>query len=71
MVKPEVPAAAEAFEDYIYNSVSMSRMEMEALQYAMKSFPDMKTYIKNFKNAEDINFGMSKREWNELVEKLK
>ena len=71
MVKPEVPAAAEAFEDYIYNSVNMSRMEMDALQYAMKSFPDMKTYIKNLKNAEDINFGLSKREWKELVEKLK
>ena len=37
----------EAFEDYIYNSVSMSRMEMDGLQYSMKSFPDMKSYIKN------------------------
>ena len=71
MVKPEVPAAAEAFEDYIYNSVSMSRMEMDALQYAMKSFPDMKSYIKNLKSAEDVNFGLSKREWKELEEKLK
>ena len=71
MVKPKVPAAAEAFEDYIYNSVSMSRMEMDALQYAMKSFPDMKSYIKNLKSAEDVNFGLSKREWKELEEKLK
>jgi len=72
MVKPEVPAAAEAFEDYIYNSVSMSRMEMTALKYAMKRYgPEMVMYIKNLKNAQDVDFGLSKREWNELVEKLK
>ena len=72
MVKPEVPNSAEAFEDYIYNSVTMSRMELNVLKYAMKRFaPDMRMYIKNLKHAEGENFGMSKREWTELDEKIK
>ena len=72
MVKPEVPAAAEAFEDYIYNSVNMSRMEMNGLNYCLKRYaPDIRMYIKNLKHGEDLDFGMSKREWKELDEKIK
>jgi thymidylate synthase (FAD) len=72
MVKPEVPAAAEAFEDYIYNSVNMSRMEMNVLNYCLKRYaPDIRMYIKNLKHGEDLDFGMSKREWKELDEKIK
>ena len=80
MVKPEVPIATEAFEDYSLNSVSLSRMEVDVLQYAFKKFPEMQSssgfihnitsYISKLKN-DDNNFGMSNREWKELEEKLK
>jgi thymidylate synthase (FAD) len=70
MVKPEVPIAAEAFEDYSLYSTSYSRMEMDVLNYALKSFPEMKLFMENLKNSEDVNFGMSKREWVELKEKI-
>jgi len=80
MVKPEVPIASEAFEDYSLNSVSLSRMEVDVLQYAFKKFPEMQSssgfiqnitsYISKLKN-DDNNFGMSNREWKELEEKLK
>jgi len=81
LVKPEVPIAAEAFEDYSLNSISLSRMEADVLQYVFNTFPEMQSssgftqnitsYITRVKNAEDIDFGMSKREWKELEEKLK
>ena len=81
MVKPEVPIASEAFEDYSLNSMSLSRMEVDVLQYVFKTFPEMQSssgftqnitsYISLVKNVEDIDFGMSKREWTELEEKLK
>jgi len=81
MVKPEVPIASEAFEDYSLNSISLSKMEVDVLQYVFKTFPEMQSssgyiqnitsYISRVKSAEDIDFGMSKREWKELEEKLK
>ena len=81
LVKPEVPIAAEAFEDYSLNSISLSRMEADVLQYVFNTFPEMQSssgftqnitsYITRVKNAEDIDFGMSQREWKELKEKLK
>ena len=40
MVKPEVPIAAEAFEDYCLNSISLSRMEVDILQYVFNTFPE-------------------------------
>ena len=70
MVKPEVPIAAEAFEDYSLYSISYSRMEMDVLKYTLNSFPEMKLFIENLKNSEDVDFGMGKREWKEIVEKL-
>jgi hypothetical protein len=81
LVKPEVPIAAEAFTDYSLNSISLSRMEVDVLQYMFEHFPLMqhssgfcqsiRSYLTKVKNAEDIDFGMSKREWKELEEKLK
>jgi len=81
MVKPEVPIAAEAFEDYSLNSVSLSRMEVDVLQYVFKTFPEMQSssgyiqnitsYISKLKDSDDIQFDMGKREWKELEEKLK
>ena len=81
MVKPEVPIATEAFEDYSLNSISLSRMEKNVLQYTIEHFPleqhssgfcqSITSYLTKLKNAEDVDFGMGKREWKELEEKLK
>ena len=70
MVKPHFPSSCEAFEDYSLYSISYSRMEMDVLKYTLNSFPEMKLFIENLKNSEDVDFGMGKREWKELVEKL-
>ena len=80
MVKPEVPIAAEAFEDYSLYSISLSRMELSVLQYMVKHFPleqhssgfcqSITSYLTKLKKAEDVDFGMGKREWKELEEKL-
>ena len=70
MVKPHFPSSCEAFEDYIYNSVTLSRMEINALQHTLKCFPDAKSFLNNLKNSEDLQFGLGKREWTELKEKF-
>ena len=80
MVKPEVPIAAEAFEDYSLNSISLSRMEKNVLQYTFNTFPEMQhssgfchsvlNYLDQLQKAEDVDFEMGKREWTELKEKL-
>jgi thymidylate synthase (FAD) len=57
MVKPEVPLATEAFEDYSLNSMSLSRMEWDVIK-------------KKLKNLNEKDFDMSKREWKELEEKI-
>ena len=58
MVKPEVPIACEAFEDYIYNSVNLSKMELNALKCAVST------------NMMHHTSDMSKREWKEFLEKF-
>ena len=70
MVKPHFPSSCEAFEDYIYNSVTLSKMEINALQHTLKCFPDAKSFLNNLKNSEDLQFGLGKREWTELKEKF-
>ena len=70
MVKPHFPSSCEAFEDYIYNSVTLSRMEINALQHTLKCFPDAKSFLNNLKDSEDLQFGLGKREWTELKEKF-
>jgi thymidylate synthase ThyX len=81
MVKPEIPLAAEAFEDYSLYSVSLSRMERNVIQYIFETFPEiqahsgftqsMKSYMERVKKSEDVDFGMTAREWKELKEKIK
>ena len=81
MVKPHFPIATEAFEDYILDSITLSRLEKNVLEYVFNHFPlqqhssgfcdSISSYIDRIKQAEDIDFGMSKREWIELKEKLK
>ena len=81
MVKPKVPIATEAFEDYSLNSISLSRMEKDVLEYVFNHFPlqqhssgycdSITSYLERVSRAADLDFGMSKREWTELKEKLK
>ncbi len=81
MVKPHFPIATEAFEDYILDSVTFSRLEKNALEYVFNHFPlqqhssgycdNILSYIDRISQSEDIDFKMSKREWKELKEKLK
>jgi thymidylate synthase (FAD) len=82
MVKPEVPIATEAFEDYSLNSMSLSRMELSALKYILKTFPEMQassgftqnitSYMKTaFKTTDNVPFDMGKREWKEFLDKFK
>ena len=62
LVKPKVPVAAEAFEDYSLNSVSLSRMEWDVIK---------KHLLINTRVLDETNFNMSKREWQELKDKIK
>jgi len=71
MVKPHFPIASEAFEDYSLKSILLSRMEKNVLNYVLNSFPDAKSFLKNLKDGQDIDFGLGKREWKELEEKIK
>ena len=80
MVKPHFPLAVEAFEDYGLGSKSFSRMEMDVLRYVMDHFPlqqhssgfcdNILSYIDRISKSEDLDFGLGKREWTELKEKL-
>ena len=81
LVKPHFPIATEAFEDYSLGSKSFSRMEMDVLKYVFEHFPLMQHssgYVKNIvcyidevKENKNLDFGLGKREWNELKEKFK
>ena len=84
MVKPHFPIATEAFEDYILESKSFSRMEMKVLKYMFYTYADVQTYsgydgycnslesyVDILSKTEDMDFELSKREWTELKEKLK
>ena len=71
MVKPHFPIATEAFEDYSLNSQTQSRMEVNVLQHTLNNFPDAKQFLSDLKDGQDLDFGLGKREWKELEEKLK
>lgn len=72
-IKPIVPFAAEAFEDYRLNSARMSRMEMELLRYmaAGHSWDVVKSvYGDGDEKSVAKHFGLSAREMAEFKEKL-
>ena len=82
LVKPHVSIAAEAFEDYSLNSISLSKMELNALKYTLKTFPEMQhasgfvqsitSHMKTaHKTTNNVPFDMGKREWKEFLEKFK
>jgi thymidylate synthase (FAD) len=63
LIKPIVPLACEAFEDYVLHSKKFSRMEMEILQMVTGH---------GSKVEGDFNkpSSMSDREWKEFLGKL-
>jgi len=58
LAKPFFPLAAEAFEDYIFHSVTLSRMDILALRDMLQG---------KFKESSEA-YGMSKRELTEFIE---
>ena len=72
-IKPIVPFAAEAFEDYRLNSARMSGMEMELLRYmaAGHSWDVVKaTYGEGTEKGVTKHFGLSAREMTEFKAKF-
>ncbi len=58
LIKPHFPISCEAFEDYMYQSKNLSRMDVLAIRDLLAG---------NFKN--DANYyGMGKREWTEFID---
>jgi thymidylate synthase (FAD) len=60
LIKPIVPVACEAFEDYVLQAKKFSRMEMQII----------KDYIPYPNEQSDKRPDMSDREWKEFLEKL-
>jgi len=84
LVKPHFPIAVEAFEDYSLYNTSFSRMEMNVLKHMFNTYAEIQTYsgydgycnslssyVDMLSKSEDLEFGLGKREWKELKEKLK
>lgn len=69
LIKPIVPVACEAFEDYSLHAKKFSRMEMELLRNIVQRYEDLydhtETALSNLKPDS-----MSDREWKEFLEKL-
>jgi thymidylate synthase (FAD) len=71
LVKPHLPIACEAFEDYWLNGVSFSRMEMDLLKRLI-SFDKWLEINEDFRDEKGIAkaFGLTDRELKEFNEKL-
>ena len=70
LAKPYFPIAFEAWEDYVKDAVTFSRKELNIIEHAIKSFPDIATFMMKLKDSEDFDSGLSKREWNEFIDKF-
>ncbi len=73
LIKPVVPLATEAFEDFILNAERMSRMEMELLRYMAggRSWDLTKaTFGEGTEKGVAKHFDLSMRELREFKEKL-
>jgi thymidylate synthase (FAD) len=76
LIKPVVPTATEAFEDYIRQQVTFSRMENNLLKDLLKSNLSAKEKFNSLvadlgsEDAVAKQYGLSKREWDEFKKKL-
>lgn len=70
LIKPIVPLACEAFEDYVLNAVTFSKSEMDLILSALhrEGEEDLWAYINE--ELGHSEYGLSKRELNELKSKL-
>ena len=65
LIKPHLPIACEAFEDYMLHSNEISRMETKLIKDLLQN----KELSMDQINPED--YGLSKREWTEFQNKFK
>lgn len=72
LIKPAIPLAAEAFEDFILNAERMSRMEMDLLRYMVEGSWDLakSAFGEGTEKGVAKHFGLSMRELREFKEKL-
>lgn len=72
LIKPVVPLATEAFEDFILNAERMSRMEMDLLRYMVEGSWDLakSAFGEGTEKGVAKHFGLSMRELREFKEKL-
>ena len=73
LIKPIVPLASEAFEDFILNSERMSRMEMDIVRLMVKgsSWSDIKIHFgEGEEKGVAKHFGLSLRELIEFKNKM-
>ena len=72
LIKPVIPLAVEAFEDFILNAERMSRMEMDLLRYMVEGSWDLakSAFGEGTEKGVAKHFGLSMRELREFKEKL-
>lgn len=72
LIKPVIPLAVEAFEDFILNAERMSRMEMDLLCYMVEGSWDLakSAFGEGTEKGVAKHFGLSMRELREFKEKL-
>jgi thymidylate synthase (FAD) len=72
LVEEHFPMACEAFNDYVFEAVTFSRMEMNLLSAWLEARQDFTTFIANAGGIEKVqeHYGLSKREFDEFCKKF-
>jgi thymidylate synthase (FAD) len=73
LVEEKFPMACEAFNDYVFEAETFSRMEMNLLKAILDARQDVTTFIDNFEGGVEqimARFGLTKREFDEFLAKL-
>ena len=71
LVKDRIPLAIEAWEDYAFNSYTLSAMELKALRDVLDVMqPEQARPILFDKSISDNEYGMSKREMTDFLTKF-
>lgn len=72
LIKPRFPLATEAFEDYVQNAVTLSRMEMALLRthFDIREFEMSMRQIGHDAASYGAKFGLTKREMNDFMSRF-
>lgn len=71
MVEQKFPIACEAFNDYIFEAETFSRMEMNILRFVLKSKMTVDEYMMTYTDEEIMTkYGITKRELTEFIVKF-